>query len=110
METKHLSSAKDDVHAIINYVGSSTNQELQACYEHSVREIPTKEQKQMSVQTKVSANPNYYVPKQVQLLSLYQLKMLCNVHFLYFLNKGSTLKLFTILTFCKFMHTFLMSV
>ena len=51
---KRLSSARD-VDAIINYAGSSTNQEMQACYKHSVREIPTKEQQQMSVQTKLDS-------------------------------------------------------
>jgi len=41
IQTKHLSSATDGIDAEINYVGSSTNQELQDYYEQlrSVREI-----------------------------------------------------------------------
>ena len=54
MKNKHLSSATDGIDAEINYVGSSTNQELQAYYEHvrTVRYILTKEQQQRPVQTK----------------------------------------------------------
>lgn len=48
-----LSSARDGIDAIINYVGSSTNKKLQAYYKHlrTVREILIKEQKQRSVHT-----------------------------------------------------------
>jgi hypothetical protein len=44
---KPLSSARNGINAVINYVGSSTNPELQAYYEHlrTVREILIKEQK-----------------------------------------------------------------
>jgi hypothetical protein len=52
---KHLNSARDDVDVIISYAGSSTNPELQACYKHSVREIPTKKRQQMSVPTKLDS-------------------------------------------------------
>jgi hypothetical protein len=41
---------KDFIDATINYSGSSTNRELQACYKHCVREIPTEEQQHNSVQ------------------------------------------------------------
>jgi hypothetical protein len=43
--------------ALIKYVVSSTNRELQACYEHlrTVREILIKEQQQRSVQTELNS-------------------------------------------------------
>lgn len=50
IKKKCLSSARDGTDAVIN-VGSSTNQELQEYYKHLVREIPTKEKQQRSVQT-----------------------------------------------------------
>jgi len=52
-----LSSIRDSIDAVINYVGSSTNQKLQAYYKHlrTVREILIKEQEQRSVQTKLES-------------------------------------------------------
>jgi len=43
--------------AVINYVVSSTNRELQSCYKHlrTVREILIKEQQQRSVQTELNS-------------------------------------------------------
>jgi hypothetical protein len=54
IEKELLSCARDGIDAVINYVGSSTNWELQAYYEHlrTVREIQIKEWQQRSVQTK----------------------------------------------------------
>jgi len=48
-----LSAARDSTDAVINYVGSSTNQKFQAYYEHlrTVREILIKERQQRSVHT-----------------------------------------------------------
>jgi hypothetical protein len=48
-----LSSTRDGTDAVINYVGSSTNQESQAYYKHprTVRVILIKEQQQRSVHT-----------------------------------------------------------
>jgi vacuolar-type H+-ATPase subunit I/STV1 len=50
-----LSSATDDIDTVMNYVSSSTNQELQTHCEHlnTVKEITFKEQQQRSVQTKM---------------------------------------------------------
>jgi len=52
---KLLSSARDSVDAVISYVGSSTNRELQAYYEHlsTVREILINGQRQGSVYTEL---------------------------------------------------------
>ena len=55
---KHLNSARDDIDAITNYAGSSTNRELRACFKHSVRQITTKEAHQMSVQNKLTVSSN----------------------------------------------------
>jgi hypothetical protein len=54
---KLRSSATDASDAIINYVGSSTNREFQAYYEHqrAVRAILIKEQQQRSLQTKLDS-------------------------------------------------------
>lgn len=48
-------SAIDDISAVINYVVSLINQELQVYYEHlgTVRDIFVKEQQQRSVQAKL---------------------------------------------------------
>jgi hypothetical protein len=52
---KLLSSARDSVDAVISYLGSSTNRELQAYYEHlsTVREILINGQRQGSVYTEL---------------------------------------------------------
>jgi hypothetical protein len=52
-QDKFLSSTRDGTDAVINYVGSSTNQKLQAYYKHlrTMREIPIKEKQQRSVHT-----------------------------------------------------------
>lgn len=57
IKKKLLSSAKDGIDAVINYVLSSTNQKLWEYYEHvrTVREILIKEQQQMSLQTKLGS-------------------------------------------------------
>jgi len=57
IKTEHLSCATDGIDAEINYVGSSTNQELQACYEQvrTVRYFLTKKQQPRSVQTKLDS-------------------------------------------------------
>jgi hypothetical protein len=54
---KLLSSTRGSSDAVINYVDSSTNQNLQEYYEHlrTVREILIKEQQQRSVQTKLDS-------------------------------------------------------
>jgi hypothetical protein len=71
IKKKLLSSARDGIDAVINYVGSSANRELQAYYEHlrTVRKMLIKEQQQRSVKT-ISSNLHYYIQKQIQLLSL----------------------------------------
>jgi len=53
IEKKLLSSARGSVDAVFSYVGSSTNRELQAYYEHlsTVREILIRGQQQRSVHT-----------------------------------------------------------
>jgi hypothetical protein len=55
VKKKLLSSERDNIDAIINYVDSSTNEKWQEYYEHlrTVREILIKEQQQRSVQTKL---------------------------------------------------------
>jgi uncharacterized HAD superfamily protein len=55
IKKKCLSSAGDGTDAVINNVGSSTNQELQQYYIHFVREIATKEKQQKSVQTNIDS-------------------------------------------------------
>jgi hypothetical protein len=57
IKKKLLSSARNGIDAVINYVYSSTNQKLQQYYEHprTVREILIKEQQQRSVQTKLDS-------------------------------------------------------
>jgi len=74
VKKKLLSSARDSINAVISYMGSSTNHELQAYYEHlsTVREILNKGQQQRSVHAKLDGflNVHYYVQKQLQLLSL----------------------------------------
>jgi hypothetical protein len=54
IKKKLLSSAKDGIDAVINYVDSSTNQKWQEYYEHlgTVREILIKDQQPRSVQIK----------------------------------------------------------
>jgi hypothetical protein len=56
---KLLSSARDGIDAVINYVDSSTNQQLQEYYEHlrTVRDIRIKEQQQRSVEAKLDTPP-----------------------------------------------------
>jgi hypothetical protein len=55
IKKKSLSSARDGIHAVMIYVDSSTNQNLQEYYEHlrNVREILIKEQQARSVQAKL---------------------------------------------------------
>ena len=55
IKKKLLSCARNSVDAVISYVGSSTNRELQAYFEHlsTVREILIKGQQQMSVHAKL---------------------------------------------------------
>jgi hypothetical protein len=55
IEKKLLSSTRDGIDAVINYVYSSTYQTLQEYFEHlrTVRETLIKEQQQRSVQTKL---------------------------------------------------------
>jgi vacuolar-type H+-ATPase subunit I/STV1 len=57
IKKKLLSSARDGIDAVINYIDSSTNKKLQEYYEHlrTVREILNIEQKQRSVQTKLDS-------------------------------------------------------
>jgi hypothetical protein len=57
IKKKLLSSARDGIDAVINYVDSSTNKKLREYYEHlrTVREILIKEQQQRSVQTKLDS-------------------------------------------------------
>jgi hypothetical protein len=57
MNNKLLSATRDDNDAVMNYVGSSTNWELQTHCEHlkTVREIIIKKQQQRSVQTKLDS-------------------------------------------------------
>jgi predicted DNA-binding transcriptional regulator YafY len=52
---KLLSSTRDNIGAVINYVGSSTNRERQAYYEHlrTARETVIKEQQPRSIQAKL---------------------------------------------------------
>jgi hypothetical protein len=64
IKKKCLSSAGDGTDAVINNVGSSTNQESQEYYKHFVRKIPTKEKQQRSWILTVSANLNYYTQKK----------------------------------------------
>jgi hypothetical protein len=67
IKKKLLSSARDGIGAVINYVDSSTDHRLQECYEHlrTVREILIKEQQQRSVQVKLDS---FFKPA-LQLLS-----------------------------------------
>jgi hypothetical protein len=78
IKKKPLSSAGDGTRAVLSYVGSSTNRQFQAFYEHlrTVREILIKKQQQRSVQAKltVSSNLHCYIQKQVQLLSHLSMK------------------------------------
>ena len=84
IKKKCLSSAADGTNAVINNVGSSTNQELQEYYKHFVREIPTKEKEHRSVQTnldsfckpellnsKISTTSKSSTDKQINVVSLY---------------------------------------
>jgi len=84
IKKKCLSSAADVTNAVINNVGSSTNQELQEYYKHFVREIPTKEKEHRSVQTnldsfckpellnsKISTTSKSSTDKQINVVSLY---------------------------------------
>jgi hypothetical protein len=61
IKKKLLSSAKDGINAVINYVLSSINQKLWAYCKHmrTVREILIEEQPQMSLQTKLGS---FYKP------------------------------------------------
>jgi hypothetical protein len=53
-----LSSARNGIDAVINYVDTSASQKLQEYYEHlrTVREILIKEQQQRYVQTKLDSS------------------------------------------------------
>jgi hypothetical protein len=57
IKKKLLSSTRDGIDAVINYMDSSTNQKLQEYYEHlrTVREILIKEQQQRFVRTEVDS-------------------------------------------------------
>jgi hypothetical protein len=75
IKRKLLSSARDGIDAVINYVDSSTNKIFQEYYEHlrTVRGILIKEQQQRSVQTKLNSFFEHALllcSKHVQLLSL----------------------------------------
>jgi hypothetical protein len=74
IKKKLLSSAKDGIDAVMNYL-DSTNKKLQKYYGHlrTVREILIKEQQQRSVQTKLDSffKPTLLRSKtSVQLLSI----------------------------------------
>jgi Trp operon repressor len=90
-------SARDGIDAVINYVGSSTSQQLQEYYEHlrTVRQILTKEQQQRYVHTKLdsSFNLHYCIQNEAQLMHLLWLNK-CIVFFCSFLNKGSAVIFF----------------
>ena len=94
-------------------MGSSTNQELQAYYEHlrTPSEILIKEQHQRSVLTKlltVSSNLHYYIQKQVHLLNLLLQSMYVLCLF-WSLNKGSTVLFLFIFISFNLMHCHLIS-
>ena len=57
IKKKLLSCARNSVDAVISYVGSSINRELQTCYEHLriVREILIKQQQEKSVSTELDS-------------------------------------------------------
>jgi hypothetical protein len=57
IKKKLLSSTRDGIDAVINYVDSSTYKNLQEYYEHlrTVREILIKEHQQRSVQAKLDS-------------------------------------------------------
>jgi hypothetical protein len=61
IKKKLLSSTRDGIGPVINYVDSSTNQKLQEYYEHlrTVKGILIKEQQQRSVQTELDS---FYKP------------------------------------------------
>jgi hypothetical protein len=69
IKTKHLSSATDGIDAEINYVGSSTNKELQAYYEQVRTMTYFLTQEQQPNRQSLTVSSNYVITLQTSTIS-----------------------------------------